>query len=229
MPLCGMLERCPLPYLQKIYSRNIFFGVPLIVPYLPPQMFRAFLNALLRAVFTACIAVDMAAAQSPVNLDSLIAAAARAATDSARVRLYLELADVYRDTVTKEFYYANEASALAAGAHWAQGVMDAERLVGDCYIKVLAYKDAIGHFQTSIAASERARREDGKRIAMQLMIHCYHMLDSLELATAYQKILLDLTAKTPDRLNETGQMSAYAQRRQSYAAIPKPLPGWSAT
>ncbi len=155
----------------------------------------------------------MAYAQEPRYTDSLARAALHTATDSARADVLIGISLAYKGhNIPKQFYYANEAAALADKDKLISAKMNAEWLIGDSYIRVEDYRDAILHLRQSIAASKKAARPDHERKCLQLMIHCYHMLDSLDEAAAYQKLLLDLTAQAHDTLGECNQMSAYAQR-----------------
>lgn len=158
-------------------------------------------------------AVQTSQAQQSTTPDNLTDRAAHARPDTARVEALLVLARAYRKgDVTRQFSYANEALALAVKSRWAEGEMAAEEVLGECYIKVMAYNDALLHFNRSLAAAPQKFRRDNERTCLQFMVHCYHMLNSLEQAAAYQKLLLDLTARTGDPLATCNQMSAYAQR-----------------
>ncbi len=159
------------------------------------------------------LAVLPAPARNRTGIDSLSGAAARATTDTAKGRWLLALANAYGDdSVAREFYYANEALALAERSGWKEGKVYAEQILGRCYMKVRAYQDAILHLNRSRKAAREKGMNAADRRSLQFIVHCYHMLDSLKEAADCQKLLLDLTAETGDAEAECNQMSAYALR-----------------
>ena len=159
-----------------------------------------------------CMAGTFACAGQTHRADSLLKVVTQIQPDTAKVKVLLDIAREFRGIdAPKEFYYANEALALSEKTGWDHGQAWSEQLLGDAYLQVLAYDDAITHLKRSIAKEPEKGTSYTERFCLQLMVHCYHMLDRLEASAACQKQLLDLTTSTGDRLNECNQMSAYAQ------------------
>lgn len=179
-------------------------------------MQRATNSATLRLAFFLCLVnclSNLAGAQPTHYVDSLSHAASRTVTDSERANLFIHLSNAFKqESVTKEFYYANKALILANNAGFENRQAYAEQLLGDCYIKVLAYNDAIVHLQRSITASQKSGTQDVEHICLQLIVHCYHQLNRLQEAADYQERLLDLTIRSGDTQGICNQMSAYAER-----------------
>lgn len=156
---------------------------------------------------------QQAAAKRIANKDSLIRAVQKTTSDTDKVNLELQLAGAFKpDSVPKEFFYANEALSLAEKTGYTQGVVQAEELLGECDIAILAYDDALAHFKQSITNAAKTGNIFIQRVDLQYIVHCYHMLNRLNEAADCQKQLLGLWEQTNDWPEICNQMTAYAQR-----------------
>ena len=160
-----------------------------------------------------CCLYAPATGQKVPHADSMLSLLNTGISDTEKVNVLVRLSRTYRPiTVTKEFYYANEALSISEKIGWDKGVMFAEQLMGDCYSKVVAYNDAIAHYKRSIALAKKLKQADVASACLQYMVDAYHALNKLQDAVTYQKELLQLSEGMGDPINESNQMTAYAVR-----------------
>ncbi len=145
--------------------------------------------------------------------DSLNGVLSRTHNDTARVCLLLALAQLHRSgDAARQFMYANEALNSSRSVRWARGEMRAEEVLGECYIKVQAFPEAIRHFDRSLALARSLHNAAMERIGLQYEVHCYSNLPDTPAAALIQKRLLDLyLTTTNDPLAQFRQMETYAQ------------------
>jgi two-component sensor histidine kinase len=172
-----------------------------------PGLFSRFIVGLLMTCYAGVVG-----AQTYEPAPSLTQVLAQEASENARMHQLLQLAGTYRNgEVIRQFQYASTALQMATQTANRWGIMQAEEALGNCYIKVLNYGEALLHLKKALSISIQLHDATLLHRSLQQLAQSYQSLGQLEQASECHRWLVRLAVQRGDPYNHYRQLRAYAR------------------